>query len=225
MPEFDVTTRDQIDALRALRAAGRRYDTFELVKIDWPSPTNAIYYSVQQTDETAITAPTVSPIEVRLIPNSSPDWFVPVKTDATVGDEEVELAFWDGDGVFSDLLVEHGEGIKIELFYWFPQVELLLPTWFGHLRVEDSADIEIVKIKAAQGFRSADGNLPRRAHWQECQAIFGGVLDSQARDRCQRLSVQQASRRRHWKQRSGDESAIYILSASHPSGLQRSSLE
>jgi hypothetical protein len=47
--------------------------------------------------------------------------------DSTIGDEEVELAFWDADGVISDLLVDNGEGCKVELFYWFPQVELLLP--------------------------------------------------------------------------------------------------
>jgi hypothetical protein len=114
------------------------------------------------------------------VPSSSPDWFLPVAMDATIGDEEVELKFWDGDGAFSDLLLLHGEGIKVELFYWIPQVSLLLPIWFGHLRVEDSADAEFVTVKAAQGFRSADGNMPRRAHWQECQAIFGGLFDTQA---------------------------------------------
>jgi hypothetical protein len=53
--------------------------------------------------------------------------------------------------VFSDLLVEHGEGIKVELFYWFPQVELLLPVWHGHLRQEDDAEIDIVQDKGRAG--------------------------------------------------------------------------
>jgi hypothetical protein len=181
MPEFDSATRTKIDALRALVAAGTGPQVFELCKINWTSdPDDAVYYSVLQTDDVADPAPTVSPIETRLIPDGSPNWFLPVQMDSTIGDEEVELAFWDADGVISDLLVENGEGSKVELFYWFPQVELLLPVWHGHLRFEDEASVDVIKLKAVQGFRSADATVPHRAHWQECQAIFGGVLDTQA---------------------------------------------
>jgi len=177
LPCFTIPDQDKIDELRALRAAGTGLEVFELAKINWPDDEK--YYSVLQTDEVASVPPPVTPIETRLIPDSSPDWFLPVSLDATIGDEEVDLAFWDGDGEFSDLLVEHGEGIKVELFYWFPQVELLLPIWQGHLRQEDDAEIDICKVKAVQGFRSADGLLPRRAHYKECQAIFGAVFDTQ----------------------------------------------
>jgi hypothetical protein len=180
MPEFDSTTRTKIAALRTLVASGGGPQVFELCKISWTSdPADAVYYSVMQTDEIADPPPPVSPIEVRLIPDGSPDWFLPVQMDSTIGDEEVELAFWDADGVISDLLVANGEGCKIELFYWLPQVELLLPLWHGHLRFEDEATVDIIKLKAVQGFRSADATAPHRAHWQECQAVFGGVLDTQ----------------------------------------------
>lgn len=177
IPAFTSPDQDKIDALKALRAAGTGIEAYELVKIEWPSDTR--YYGVLQTDEVASVAPDVSPIEVRLLPDSSPDWFLPVKIDAAIGDEEVDLTFWDGDGEMSDLLVEHGEGIRVELYYWFPQTLLLLPIWHGHLRQEDDAEVDICKVKAVQGFRSSEGMLPRRAHYKECQAIFGGVFDTQ----------------------------------------------
>src|SRR3982751_6701846 len=99
MPEFDSATRTKIDALRALVAGGTGPQVFELCKISWTSdPADAVYYSVMQTDDIADPAPAVSPIEARLIPDGSPNCFLPMEMDTTIGDEEVELAFWDADG-------------------------------------------------------------------------------------------------------------------------------
>ena len=179
MPEFSSAIRTKIDALRTRQAAGENFDVYEMVQIDWPSPDGTIYYSVTQVDEVAFEPPPVSPVQARLIPDGNPDWFLPVLIDATIGDEEVDLDFWDGDGVISDLLVDHGEGIKVTLLYWIPDEELLLPIWYGHLRLEDESEPDRCKLKAVQGFRSSEGLLPRRAHWRECQAIFGGVFDTQ----------------------------------------------
>lgn len=179
MPVFDTATQTKIAELRALRAAGEQIEVFELVKTDWPSPDGTIYYSVTQPNAAASIAPPVSPIVPRIVPSSNPAWFMPVSTDATIGDESIDLEMWDADGVISQLLVDHGEGVKVELFLWLPQVELLLSVWYGHLRFEDSAAVDTIKLKAAQGFRSADATLPHRAHWTFCQAVFGGLLDTQ----------------------------------------------
>lgn len=180
MPTFDSATQTKIAALRAIRTAGGDIQPFELVKINWPSPDGPIYYAVTQTDEVASVPPPVDPIDVRIVPSADPAWFMPVSTDATIGDESIDLEFWDADEVVSQLLVDHGEGIKLELIYWFPQVELLLNFWHGHLRFEDEAAIDTIKLKAVQGFRSADMTLPHRAHWPYCQAVFGGLFDTQA---------------------------------------------
>src|SRR6185369_2827481 len=112
MPEFSSAIRTKITALRARQARGESLNVRELVQIDWPSPDGTIYYSVAPLDQICANPPSVSPIDVRLIPGSSPDWFLPVSLDATIGDEEVELKFWDGDGAISDLLLAHGEGVK-----------------------------------------------------------------------------------------------------------------
>lgn len=179
MPQFDSTTRTKIAALRTRKDNGEKIEVYELVKVEWPAPDGTIYYGVLQTDEIASVAPPVSPIEVRLVPDNSPNWFLPVKIGATIGDEEVELVFEDFDGAISDLLVTHGEGIKTTLYYWFPQEELLVPLWQGHLRNEEEAEVGFVTLKAVQGFRSADINVPGRAHYQQCQAVFGGLLETQ----------------------------------------------
>lgn len=180
MPSYDASTLTKIAALRTLVSNGTTPQAFELVKIHWPTPTGEKFYSVLDLldGNTCDPAPPIDEIDVRLVPDSNPDWFLPINQDSSIGDEEVDLKFWDGDGEVADLLILHGEGIKVEFFYWFPQVELMLSIWEAHLRTEDEADSKTSPVKAAQGFRSAEGVLPRRAHFSACQAIFGGILNS-----------------------------------------------
>jgi hypothetical protein len=187
MPEFPSETQDKIAALRVLYLAGTGIETYELVKVRWPAPTDPIWYSTSIPSEIAASLPIeVDPLEVRLLANSMPDWFLPVKMGDEIGDESVDLNFWDGpddtganNGAFGDLLFEYGEGIRAELYYWFPQVELLLFVWQGHLRNEDEADPPYLPIKAVQGFRSSESILPSGGHYEWCQAIFGGLLETQ----------------------------------------------
>lgn len=179
MATFDAATLLKLEDLRTLRQAGTVLQVFELVRVDWPSPDGTIHYATTQIDAVASALPEdVDVIDVRLIPEDPVNSFLPVSLDNSIGDEELDLNMWDNDEVISNLLVTHGEGIKAELLYFFPQVDLLLPIWHGHLRFEDEASIDTIMLKAVQGFRSSDANVPSRAHWQECQAIFGGVLTS-----------------------------------------------
>lgn len=188
MPEFSSTIQDQIDALRVMYQSGVGIETYELAKVYWPDPTDPIWYSSSEPNEDTAPMPIeVTPLEIRLMADSLPDLFLPVKMGDEIGDEEVELKFWDGpddanqnDGAFGDLLFLHGEGIKIELYYWFPQVELLLLIWQGHLRNEEEADPPYFPVKAVQGFRSSESILPSGGHYEWCQAVFGGLLTTQA---------------------------------------------
>jgi hypothetical protein len=179
MPEFDDATRDKIVLLRGLRTLGTPPEgPFEIVKIEWPSPDGTKYYGTTDVASVASVAPDVD-VELRLIPENETNSFLPVTIDSTIGDEDVDLKFWDADDVISDLLVDHGEGLRVTLLYWFPQVELLLPVWEGHLRAEDEADLTQVTLKAVQGFRSGEGSLPSRGHYAFCQAPFGGIFTTQ----------------------------------------------
>lgn len=175
MPAFDTDTTDKILELQTLVLSGEIPEVFELVRIDWPEDTR--YYCVTKLDEVLedpnalLTAIDNEPLEVRLVAPET-EHFVPVSIDGSIGDEEIELKFMDFDGEFSDLLGEHGEGVKVTLLHWFPQVELLLPIFEAHLKLEDDADGYFVQITGAQGMRSSDGVLPKRAHYPTCQAVY-----------------------------------------------------
>jgi hypothetical protein len=176
MPELNDTIKAKIDDLREMSEQwGQPLEIFELVKIDWIS--GAVYYAATEVGELNPDLP-VSPVEARLIADSYPDLFLNVETSSAMGDEEVDLKFWDGDGIISDLAYESGEGVRVEIFYYFPAVDLLLSHWHGHLRTAENADSEFWTGKAANGFRSPNLPMPKRAHYKECQAIFGAHLDT-----------------------------------------------
>ena len=100
MPEFSSTEREKIESLRGMMNRGETIEVYELVKIDWPSPTGPVYYAALQVDELSDPEPPVSPIDVRIIPEQMPSWFLPLDQSATIGDEEIEIQMWDGDGGF-----------------------------------------------------------------------------------------------------------------------------
>lgn len=69
--------------------------------------------------------------------------------------------------------------MRVEIFYWFPQVELLLSQWMGHLRPPKSADAFSYTATAANGFRSPNLNTPHRSiGYTECQATYGPLLQT-----------------------------------------------
>ena len=183
MPLSDPTIQAKLAQLRAIRATARGLEVYELVKISWPIAVAGIttrYYSVLALSEVASVPPPVSPIELRLIPSDYPSYFTPVTLDSAIGDEKLTLEFWDHDNGFSDVLFANGEGVPVEVLYWFPAVELLLPIWLGHLKLEEEAQVDRIKVAAINGFRSSDATLPHRQHWRECSAIFGGSLPTQS---------------------------------------------
>ncbi|HRJ90424.1 MAG TPA: hypothetical protein PLX39_17240 [Pyrinomonadaceae bacterium] len=158
------------------------------MKISWSGA--AVWYACVQTDlvSSAALPVEVAPVECKILPKSSPAHFFEIEGDATVGDEEIDLEIWDGGsldpatntfsgkGDFADLVQANGEGTACEVFLWFPAEELLLSVWQGHLRNSEDSDEFIWSGKIANGFRSPDLPLPRRAHWRTCQAIYGGLL-------------------------------------------------
>jgi hypothetical protein len=60
----------------------------------------------------------------------------------------------------SDLIYTHGEGIKVTLYYWFPEVELLLPVWFGHLQNEDEVRSISLNSRLSRAFARKTSTCP-----------------------------------------------------------------
>ena len=183
MPVLDTAVQEKIDELRALRTAGTPIRVYQCIKVEWPSPTGTKYYGLMPIHEPGFTHPDDPPcpvvIDTRLKAESMPDYFLPVPTEASIGDEELDLVFEDFDEAISTLMNTHGEGVKLTLMYWLPQVELLHEEWQGHLEYGDEETVESISLKAVQGFRTADSLLPNRGHYDFCSAIFGGLQATQ----------------------------------------------
>jgi hypothetical protein len=147
----------------------------ELVKISWPDPGD-IYYSSTLDPHLFRGIPIdASSIELRL-PGRT---FQEILSDSTIGDDRVPLKLWDADGVISDLAATHGSGQRVEIFYWLPQVALLLPMWFGHMQPMEEGGRDWFKCSAEVGFRSSMLPLPRRPILNSCSALFGAWLATQ----------------------------------------------
>lgn len=185
MPEYDPTIQDKLDALQALTGALRK--PAELVVIYWPTPTGTkIYASAMYTQlpwwpdladaiETYFGEPI--PVTLTLIPNGTP--FIDLPRAASVSDDTINLTFDDKDGEFSDLLMEYGEGIRCEVFGYWPAVDLLLSMWRGMLHQPKEMNRDQVKITATSGWRAPQMLVPKRPFATSCPFIFGAFFDTQ----------------------------------------------
>jgi hypothetical protein len=164
-----------VSALAALRALPF-IEVVELVKVSWQTPDGDIYY-VSTLDPYLLRGLTGGlTLEARL-PGRT---FQEILNDATIADDKVSLKLWDGDGKISDLATTHGSGQRGEIFYWFPQIALLLSQYIGHLQPPTEAGIDWYTCDLASGFMSSMLPLPRRALYTGCQNMFGGRLKTQA---------------------------------------------
>lgn len=139
--------------------------------------------------ESSVALPFADEVEARLMHEGD---FLTVEGDSTLSDSEISLKVWDGgnwnaetgefenQGTFGDLAYEQGEGIRAEVYLWFPSEELLLSDWQGHLRADEESDFATWRGKIANGFRSSELDSPGRAHYTGCQAIYGGDLETLA---------------------------------------------
>jgi hypothetical protein len=172
-----VTTDEKIAALKALTTNPR---VAELLLIAWPAPDGPIHYGTriasELLDDPQLLDQLAGPVELRL----GAGVFLEAPHDAGIADDTIDLDFWDGDNEITRLTLTHGAGVRVELFYYFPDVDLLLSEWWGHLQPPAELAIDRVHVRAESGFRSANLPLPARAFFTGCQAVFGGVLETQA---------------------------------------------
>lgn len=182
MPELSAQDQAKLEALTGLiataRAGGPSVEVVELAAADWPAPDGRVFYASTFADDIW---PSLrahlgdAPVEPRLDGGQ----FLDVTRDSGISDDSVALNLFDADHTISDLFETHGEGVRFEIFHYFPQVDLLLSMWFGHLRPPEDADEERFTARAENGFLSVMLPLPRRAFFNTCQAVYGGLLSTQ----------------------------------------------
>src|SRR6185503_18307735 len=154
MPTYPGDIQDKLDALQALTGKDRK--PAELCAIYWPSPTGTkVYSSAMYTElpfwpdlaaaiETYFGDPI--PITLTLIPDGTP--FIDLPRAASISDDSINLTFSDFDDQFSDLLMAYGEGLRAEVFCYWPAVDLLLSMWRGMLHQPKEMNRDQVKITA-----------------------------------------------------------------------------
>lgn len=187
MPEYSTEIQDKLNDLIALSPAERKPS--ELIVIYWPSPTgtkvyaSAIYTELPGYENLAdaldVQLNYTDPLIVSLIPSSRTP-FIDLPKTASIGDDKIELTFSDLDDAFSTLLFTHGEGIRVEVFGFWPAVDLLLSMWRGSLHAPSEMNRAYVKVTASVGYRSAQLQIPRQPNAVSCPFIFGAHLATQA---------------------------------------------
>lgn len=186
MPTYPGDIQDKLDALQALTGAQRK--PAEIVAIYWPEPAGTkIYASAMYTElpwwpdlaaaiETYFGHPI--PITLTLIPDRTP--FIDLPRQASISDDSINLTFDDKDDAFSTLLMTYGEGLRVEVFCYWPAVDLLLSMWRGMLHQPKDMNRDTVKINATSGWRAPQMLVPKRPFATSCPFIFGAFYDTQA---------------------------------------------
>ncbi len=167
-------------ALAEARGGGKQVEVCELVAADWPAPDARVFYASTFADDIW---PGLRALigDAAIEPRLQGSQFLEVLRDSGIADDSVPLDLWDADRAISALFETHGEGVRVEIYFYFPAFDLLLSMWHGHFRPPDSADEERFKAQAENGFMSVQLSLPRRAFYNTCQAaVFGGRFATQA---------------------------------------------
>lgn len=183
MPLLSAEDQAKLAELTELIAASRRggesVEVCEVAAANWPEPDGRVFYASTFADEMW---PSLRAHlgDAKLEPRLPAGAFLDVPREGNVADDSITLNLWDADFEISSLFEAHGEGVRLEIFFYFPQVDLLLSMWHGHLRAPEEADEEFFNARAENGFMSVQLPLSRRAFFTTCGAVFGGLLKSQA---------------------------------------------
>lgn len=164
----------------AFRARERNLQAFELLAIHW-QPDQPTWYCNTQLDQ-ILNADQAAALRARLggrpiVTGLMGGAFRTLPRSGDIADDVVSIELWDGDGSTTERFLEAGEGVRVQLFYYFPEFDLMPEQFWGHLRVPDDNDGFSFKSKVASGFRSPLLKLPKRAFYRSCAAIFGGLIN------------------------------------------------
>lgn len=154
----------------------------EIVVVYWPSPDGAKAYGWSNllADPAYYTPLTTwlagKPFIPAFVAQNENERFHNITMTSAVGDDVVQMSFSNTLGLFEELCYKWRGGVKVEIFYFYPEVTggMAVSQFLGHLRTPDEIDEDFVQITVANGFRSAYLEVPSNPHASNCTAIFGG---------------------------------------------------
>lgn len=174
------TNEEIAEKIEALQAYGGQPKVCELVRVGWPDPDGAVWYGTKSVtpylNDPNLLAQVDGPIDMRL----DQGFFLDLTRDSMVVDDKVDLDFSDLDGELTRLYQTYGPGARTEIFYYFSQVDLMWPEWWGEILSPEGADGVRFRVSAEFGFLSNQLPMGRRGMYSTCSAIFGGQLKSLA---------------------------------------------
>lgn len=169
---FTIQTKhpDKLDALRQIKNP----QVGEVVIIRWR--TGAIAYApcdyAHWPNYQGLQAQLGNiPLEAKVYA-SKPNWFQELMQTGDISDDEANLQLLDVDRAIRRKAIK-GKGTAVEICYYFPQVDWLVPEWWGQLRAPKKMGGPLLNLTAATGLRSPKLQLPRKLIGAiGCQAIF-----------------------------------------------------
>jgi hypothetical protein len=116
-------------------------------------------------------------IEPRILGNAIRDTEFEINPDLRT--ETISLVFDDIDKDVTDHFQAYGSGVRCELFFYYPDVDLTFSAWFGQLQAPPVYGHKVLQTTVTNGFRSREQLIPKRMRPRECTANFGGMLPSE----------------------------------------------
>jgi hypothetical protein len=189
MSEYTEEIKAKLAALRLLPAEERK--PAEVTAYYWPAPDGLKVYAVAAFDDPnvypqyALLMPQLlaelgydAPLVVRLVPEKNKP-FADLPRSASIAEDGADFTFSNLDREIGRLVATHGEGVPVEVFAYWPAVDLLLSLWRGTTKAPKEMSRARVVLDASTGFRSPNMNVPHRWHATSCLFIFGALLSTQ----------------------------------------------
>ena len=163
----------KLAALQTLTLSGKPA-VCEYLKVTWDANDSAQtkYYSTARFHET----PPFTAVGVTLEARIMGDPFRSFELNPDLRTSDLDITFEDIDKAITGKFQTFGSGVRCELFYYYPDVDLTVSVWFGQLQAPKVYGWKQLNCIATNGFRSREQQIPRRMRPRECTSNFGGLL-------------------------------------------------
>ena len=164
----------KLNSLLALKAQGKTIACSEILAVEWSDAVTKYYAISSYSQIVPFRECSLSPIEPRLLGKQ----FHGFSLLGDLRDEDISFQFDNADLSIAGLFKQYGGGRRCDLYYYYPQVDLLVNVWWGQLQKPSNLSIGELNVSATNGYRSRELMLPRRLRSKGCPFTFGGKLSS-----------------------------------------------
>lgn len=167
--------------LTAMKAAARsrRVAVCQVIAVEWDAndPAETRYYAGSALHEMPpFHRIELRPVEPRIVFPDPEDPFHEFDINPDLRTDTIPIVFDDIDREISDRFRQFGSGVRCEIFWYYPEFDVLESKWFGQLQAPPIFGWRRIETYATNGYRSREQMLPPRIKGKECPAKYGGKL-------------------------------------------------